>query len=71
MNSPRCGVNGRKWSYVKSENLALCGRRGSALTRFAGRNYDEAIRVMQRATALPKNTKTSYHDQVRTLVVVG
>ncbi|EJT98495.1 hypothetical protein DACRYDRAFT_118755 [Dacryopinax primogenitus] len=25
-------------------------------------NYDEAIRVMQRATALPKNTKVSYHD---------
>ena len=28
------------------------------------RNYDEAIRVMQRATAVPKNTKISYHDQV-------
>ncbi|KDQ10160.1 hypothetical protein BOTBODRAFT_137085 [Botryobasidium botryosum FD-172 SS1] len=26
-------------------------------------NYDEAIRVMQRATAIPKNTKISYHDQ--------
>ncbi|EJD53268.1 protein prenylyltransferase [Auricularia subglabra TFB-10046 SS5] len=26
-------------------------------------NYDEAIRVIQRATALPKNTKISYHDQ--------
>ncbi|KAF9532344.1 hypothetical protein CPB83DRAFT_874209 [Crepidotus variabilis] len=25
-------------------------------------NYDDAIRVMQRATALPKNTKISYHD---------
>ncbi|KAF8969894.1 hypothetical protein BDZ97DRAFT_1902300 [Flammula alnicola] len=25
-------------------------------------NYDEAIRVMQRATAIPKNTKISYHD---------
>ncbi|KAF9052709.1 hypothetical protein BJ165DRAFT_1523477 [Panaeolus papilionaceus] len=25
-------------------------------------NYDEAIRVMQRATALPKNTKINYHD---------
>ncbi|KAF9567615.1 hypothetical protein CPC08DRAFT_626769 [Agrocybe pediades] len=25
-------------------------------------NYDEAIRVMQRATTIPKNTKISYHD---------
>ncbi|KAG8865262.1 pre-mRNA-splicing factor syf1 [Tulasnella sp. 330] len=26
-------------------------------------NYEEAIRVMQRAAAIPKNTKISYHDQ--------
>ncbi|EIN07716.1 spliceosome complex protein [Punctularia strigosozonata HHB-11173 SS5] len=26
-------------------------------------NYDEAIRVMQRAAAVPKNTKINYHDQ--------
>ncbi|KAF8321100.1 spliceosome complex protein [Clavulina sp. PMI_390] len=26
-------------------------------------NYDDAIRVMQRATAVPKNAKISYHDQ--------
>ncbi|KAI5983799.1 hypothetical protein EDD15DRAFT_2313680 [Pisolithus albus] len=25
-------------------------------------NYDEAIRVMQRAAAIPKNTKVNYHD---------
>ncbi|KAJ7074237.1 hypothetical protein C8F01DRAFT_1099740 [Mycena amicta] len=25
-------------------------------------NYDDAIRVMQRATAIPKNTKINYHD---------
>ncbi|GLB35126.1 putative HAT (Half-A-TPR) repeats [Lyophyllum shimeji] len=25
-------------------------------------NYDEAIRVMQRATAIPKHTKVNYHD---------
>jgi pre-mRNA-splicing factor SYF1 len=25
-------------------------------------NYDEAVRVMQRATALPKNTRINYHD---------
>ena len=28
------------------------------------RNFDEAIRVMQRATTTPKNTKISYHDEV-------
>ncbi|KAK2467051.1 hypothetical protein APHAL10511_001309 [Amanita phalloides] len=25
-------------------------------------NYDEAVRVMQRAAAIPKNTKVNYHD---------
>jgi len=30
------------------------------------RNYDEAIKVMQRAAAIPKNWKTiSFHDEVR------
>jgi len=29
-------------------------------------NYDEAIRVMQCAAAVPKNTKINYHDHVRT-----
>jgi hypothetical protein len=29
------------------------------------RNYDDAVRVMQRATAVPKNTKVNYHDHVR------
>ena len=29
------------------------------------RNYDDAIRVMQRAAAVPKNTKVNYHDHVR------
>ncbi|KAF7800335.1 hypothetical protein EIP86_011585 [Pleurotus ostreatoroseus] len=28
-------------------------------------NYDEAIRVMQRAAAIPKNTKINYHDHAR------
>lgn len=27
-------------------------------------NYDEAIRVMQRAAAVPKNIKINYHDHV-------
>jgi len=30
-------------------------------------NYDEAIRVMQCAAAVPKNLKINYHDHVRTL----
>ena len=28
------------------------------------RHFDEAIRVMQRATTTPKNTKISFHDDV-------
>ena len=28
------------------------------------RNYDDSIRVMQRATAVPKNVKVNYHDHV-------
>jgi pre-mRNA-splicing factor SYF1 len=28
------------------------------------RNYEEAIRVMQRAAVIPKNPKINYHDQV-------
>lgn len=35
----------------------------------SNRNYDEAIRVMQRASAIPKNTKISYHDHVREIKV--
>ena len=27
-------------------------------------NYEEAIRVMQRAAVIPKNPKISYHDHV-------
>ncbi|CED82167.1 spliceosome complex protein [Phaffia rhodozyma] len=30
-------------------------------------NYDEAIRVMQRATTAPKNLKISYHDETLTV----
>jgi pre-mRNA-splicing factor SYF1 len=33
------------------------------------RNYDEAIRVMQPATANPKNVKANYHDHVRKYLV--
>ena len=35
------------------------------------RNYDDAIRVMQRATAVPKNTKVNYHDHVRSKTVIS
>lgn len=30
----------------------------------AVRNYEEAIRLMQRATTVPKNTKINYYDDV-------
>lgn len=32
-----------------------------------GRNYEEAIRLMQRATTVPKNTKINYYDDVSRL----
>lgn len=32
-------------------------------------NYEEAIRVMQRAAVVPKNTKISYHDHVKLLLI--
>jgi len=38
-------------------NLIWCGW----LTR---RNYDEAVRLMQRATTLPRNTKVDYYNDV-------
>src|ERR1700733_1061395 len=44
---------------TQSKNIVRCYR-----------NYDEAIRVMQRATAVPKNTKISYHDQVKSRQVI-
>ena len=39
------------------------------LPHFSYRNYDEAIRVMQRAAAIPKNPKINYHDHVCSLSV--
>ena len=44
-----------------SESFPLA-RRNALLKR--RRNYDDAIRVMQRAAAVPKNTKVNYHDHV-------
>ena len=28
------------------------------------RNYDEAIRIMQRATTIPRNVKVNFYDEV-------
>ena len=36
----------------------------------AFRNFDEAIRVMQRAAAIPKNTRISYHDHVSRMLLL-
>jgi hypothetical protein len=33
------------------------------------RNYDEAIRLMQRATTVPKNTKVDYYNDVSYLYI--
>lgn len=38
--------------------------RSMSLIDYLPSNYDEAIRVMQRATAIPKNPKINYHDHV-------
>ena len=60
--SLRSGVSGPKWKYAMSELLShWCIE---TLSRRC-RNYDDAIRVMQRAAAVPKNTKVNYHDHVR------
>jgi len=50
--------------YVRSRTTSLQRTNAKNIVR-CYRNYDEAIRVMQRATAVPKNTKISYHDQVK------
>ena len=31
------------------------------------RNYDEAVRLMQRATTLPRNTKVDYYNDVSSI----
>lgn len=33
------------------------------------RNYEEAVRLLQRATTVPKNTKVDFYNDVRTLVL--
>lgn len=61
--SRKCGANGLKWKSVKSMPISALGFI-NILISFKNRNYDEAIRVMQRAAAIPKNTKINYHDHV-------
>lgn len=58
----RSGVSGPKWNFVMSKCGTFVSHSVLTLTWFS--NYDEAIRVMQRATAVPKNTKVNYHDHV-------
>jgi len=56
-------VSGLRWSFVMSELLDRFPEH-KANTPSPSRNDDEAIRVMQRATAIPKNTRVNYHDHV-------
>ncbi|KAH6918754.1 spliceosome complex protein [Coprinopsis sp. MPI-PUGE-AT-0042] len=50
-----------KVNYKLVEDLAEVWCEWSEL-ELRHENYDEAIRVMQRATAVPKNSKINYHD---------
>ena len=63
------GASGPRWRFVTSmfADQAFV----DALTHLDRyRNYDEAIRVMQRAAAIPKNTKINYFDHVCVIVPV-
>lgn len=35
------------------------------------RNYNEAIKVMQRATAVPRKTAINFHDEVSTYPIIS
>ena len=48
---------------MSTYTLTLQMPKAHADTGFLCRNYDEAIRVMQRAAFIPKNPKINYHDQ--------
>ena len=61
------GANGtlsRSRQDQRTPSEKCCGSNGVCLFS----NYDEAIRVMQRATAIPKNLKINYHDHVSDLL---
>lgn len=47
--------------------FAFLGGEGRELIGVWCRNYDEAIKVMQRATQVPRKTGVSFHDEVRSL----
>ncbi|KAJ7582595.1 hypothetical protein C8J56DRAFT_223714 [Mycena floridula] len=52
---------GTKVNFKAVEDLAEVWCEWSEL-EIRHENYDDAIRVMQRAVAIPKNTKVNYHD---------
>ncbi|KAF7311579.1 Pre-mRNA-splicing factor SYF1 [Mycena kentingensis (nom. inval.)] len=52
---------GTKVNFKAVEDLAEVWCEWSEM-EIRNENYDDAIRVMQRATAIPKNTKVNYHD---------
>lgn len=62
--SQKSGVNGRRWSCDMSKWIVNHSYQWVS-TKFVRSNYDEAIRVMQRAAVIPKNPKVDYHDHVR------
>lgn len=50
---------------LRNEYASSCMSKDNA--DMCGRNYEEAIRLMQRATTVPKNTKINYYDDVSRL----
>ena len=59
MSWRRYGASGLRWSCATSEWGYQ--NRASVLTN---RNYEEAVRLMQRATTVPKNTKIDFYNDV-------
>lgn len=47
--------------------MRLCGDGWLMLCR----NFDEAVRLMQRATTIPKNSKVDYYNDVSAAFVAG
>ncbi|CAA7267929.1 unnamed protein product [Cyclocybe aegerita] len=60
-NARKILEKGTKVNFKAVEDLAEVWCEWSEL-ELRHENYDEAIRVMQRATAVPRNTKINYHD---------
>lgn len=54
-----------EWAEMEIRHeYVLCEVLNGRRLTLARRNYDEAIRVMQRAAVIPKNAKINYHDHV-------